>query len=42
VHPDDLLVHVDPRPYQAQVDQATANRDRDQAQLANAQTNLER
>ena len=31
-----------PRPYQAQLDQATANRDRDQAQLANAQANLDR
>ena len=38
----DLLAEIDPRPYQAQLDQATANRDRDQAQLANAQSNLDR
>src|SRR4029077_8048132 len=38
----DLLAEIDPRPYQAQLDQATANRDRDQAQLANAQANLNR
>ena len=42
VHAGDLLAQIDPRPYQAQLDQATANRDRDQAQLANAQTNLNR
>jgi multidrug efflux system membrane fusion protein len=42
VHPGDLLGQIDPRPYQAQLDQATANRDRDQAQLANAQANLQR
>ncbi len=38
----DLLAVIDPRPYQAVLDQATANRDRDQAQLANAQANLGR
>lgn len=38
----DLLAQIDPRPYQAQIDQATATRDRDQAQLANAQANLTR
>ncbi len=37
-----LLAQIDPRPYQAQLDQATANRDRDQAQIVNAQTNLNR
>jgi membrane fusion protein, multidrug efflux system len=42
VHAGDLLAQIDPRPFQAQLDQATANRDRDQAQLANAQTNLNR
>lgn len=42
VHAGDLLAQIDPRPYQAQVDQVTATRDRDQAQLANAQTNLGR
>src|SRR5262249_38482424 len=38
----DLLAVVDPRPYQAQLDQANANRSRDEAQLTNAQANLKR
>src|SRR4029077_9474686 len=38
----DLLAEIDPRPYQAQLDQAIANRDRDQAQVLNAQANLNR
>jgi len=38
----DLLAVIDPRPYQAQLDQATANRSRDQANLTNAQDNLKR
>jgi len=38
----DLLAVIDPRPYQAQLDQATANRSRDQAQLTNAESNLKR
>jgi multidrug efflux system membrane fusion protein len=42
VHKGDLLGEIDPRPYQAQLDQAIANRDRDQAQLKNAQANLQR
>jgi multidrug efflux system membrane fusion protein len=42
VHTGDLLAQIDPRPYQAQIDQLTANRDRDQAQLANALANLNR
>jgi multidrug efflux system membrane fusion protein len=42
VHPGDLLGQIDPSPYQAQLDQARANRERDQAQLANARANLER
>lgn len=42
VHPGDLLAQIDPRPYQAQLDQAIANRDRDQAQLVNAEANLRR
>jgi membrane fusion protein, multidrug efflux system len=42
VQKGDLLAEIDPRPYQAQLDQATANRDRDQAQLINAQINLNR
>jgi multidrug efflux system membrane fusion protein len=42
VHVGDLLAQIDPRPYQAQIDQLTANRDRDQAQLKNAEANLNR
>jgi multidrug efflux system membrane fusion protein len=42
VHAGDLLAQIDPRPYQAQLDQVTATRDRDQAQLVNAQANLNR
>ena len=42
VHTGDLLAQIEPRPYQAQLDQVTATRDRDQAQLANAQANLKR
>jgi multidrug efflux system membrane fusion protein len=42
VHAGDLLAQIDPRPYQAQIEQFTANRERDQAQLANAQANLNR
>jgi membrane fusion protein, multidrug efflux system len=38
----DLLGEIDPSPYQAQLDQAVANRDRDQAQVVNAQANLDR
>lgn len=37
VHKGDLLAVIDPRPYQAQLDQALANQARDEAQLANAQ-----
>ena len=42
VHAGDLLAQIDPRPFQAQLDQVTATRDRDQAQLTNALTNLGR
>jgi multidrug efflux system membrane fusion protein len=42
VHTGDLLAQIDPQPYQAQIDQLTANRDRDQAQLTNAEANLNR
>ncbi len=42
VHKGDLLAEIDPAPYKAQLDQAIANRDRDQAQLQNAQANLKR
>ena len=38
----DLLAQIDPRPYQAQIDELTANLERDNAQLANAQANLAR
>lgn len=38
----DQLAQIDPRPYEAQLQQVTANRDRDQAQLANALANLGR
>jgi multidrug efflux system membrane fusion protein len=38
----DLLGQIDPRPYQAQLDQTKAQRDRDQAQLDNALANLGR
>lgn len=37
VHKGDLLAVIDPRPYQAQLDQAVANQGRDEAQRANAQ-----
>ena len=42
VHQGDLLAEIDPRPYQAQLGQAMANRDRDQAQVLNAQANSTR
>lgn len=42
VHAGDLLAQIDPAPYQAQLDQATANRARDDAQLANARQLLQR
>jgi multidrug efflux system membrane fusion protein len=42
VRAGDLLAQIDPRPYQSQLDQVTAARDRDQAQLTNAQANLDR
>jgi membrane fusion protein, multidrug efflux system len=42
VHAGDLLAQIDSRPYQAQIEQFTANRDRDQAQLANANANFAR
>src|SRR5229473_3030668 len=42
VRTGDLLAQIDPRPYQAQLDQFTANLDRDRAQLQNADANLAR
>jgi multidrug efflux system membrane fusion protein len=42
VHAGDLLAQIDPRPYQALIDQYIGNLQRDQAQLVNAQANLTR
>jgi membrane fusion protein, multidrug efflux system len=42
VRAGDLLAQIDPRPYQALIDQYTGNLQRDQAQLINAQANLSR
>lgn len=42
VRAGDLLAQIDPRPFQSQLDQVTATRDRDQAQLTNALANLGR
>src|SRR5215469_12575706 len=42
VHAGDLHAQIDPRPYQAMIDQYTGNLQRDQAQLINAQANLTR
>ena len=38
----DMLVEIDPRPYQAALDQAVAKKAQDEANLKNAQLNLER
>jgi multidrug efflux system membrane fusion protein len=42
VRKGDLIAEIDQRPYQAQIDQAVANRDRDQALAVNAKANLDR
>src|SRR5437764_2734624 len=42
VKPGDLLMQIDPRPYQAQLVQAKANKAKDAANLANAQRDLAR
>ncbi len=42
VHAGDLLAQIDPRPYQALIEQYTGNLERDQSQLTNAQANLTR
>jgi multidrug efflux system membrane fusion protein len=42
VHAGDLLAQIDPRPYQALIDQYNGNLERDQAQLTNAQANFTR
>ncbi len=42
VHAGDPLVQIDPRPYQAQLDQARANQAKDQANLDNARRDLAR
>ena len=42
VKPDDLLVQIDPRVYQAAVDQMAAKKAQDEAQLGNARRDLQR
>ena len=42
VHPGSLIAQLDPRPFQAVLQQAESNLARDQAHLTNAQTNLGR
>jgi multidrug efflux system membrane fusion protein len=42
VHAGDLLAQIDPRPYQALIDQYVGNLERDQAQLVNAKANQKR
>ena len=42
VNEGDLLAEIDPRPYQAALDQALSKRAQDEANLKNAQLNLER
>jgi membrane fusion protein, multidrug efflux system len=42
VKPGDLLAVIDPRPYQAALDQAQAKKAADQAQMANARADLKR
>jgi multidrug efflux system membrane fusion protein len=42
VHQGDLLMQIDPRPSQAQLEQAEANKAKDQANLENAQRDLAR
>src|SRR6476660_5506790 len=42
VHAGDLLAQIDPRPYQAMIDQYTGQLERDQAQLVNARANQKR
>ncbi len=42
VEEGDILLQIDPRPYQAALDQATAKLNSDQATLKNAQQNLQR
>src|ERR1700681_2273529 len=42
VHAGDLLAQIDPRPYQALIEQCTGTLERAQAQLINAKANLKR
>ena len=42
VHEGDLLLEIDPRPYQVQLEQAEGQMVRDQANLANARVDLDR
>jgi membrane fusion protein, multidrug efflux system len=42
VKPGDMLAQIDPRPYQAALDQATAKKAQDEATLSNAKLDLQR
>ncbi len=42
VQKDDILAEIDPRPFQAALDQAVAKKAQDQASIANAQLDLQR
>ncbi|WP_426418924.1 efflux RND transporter periplasmic adaptor subunit [Bradyrhizobium genosp. A] len=42
IHAGNLLAQIDPRPYQAMIEQYTGNLERDRAQLTNAQADLTR
>lgn len=42
VHAGDLLAQIDPDPFRAQLEQAAAKKGQDEAQLANARTDLKR
>src|SRR6266700_1378784 len=42
VHAGDVVVEIDPRPYEAALAQAQANKLKDEAQLANARLDLDR
>ena len=42
VHAGDVLVEIDPRPFEASLEQSQANKLKDEAQLANARLNLAR
>ena len=42
VHTGDLLARIDPRPYQASLDSATAKKQQDEANLSNAKLDATR